>query len=74
MPVSLSTFSVKIDSKHYNFQEKEVELIAFPESLVLEITASSFLKTEELEKTFYSLYNKLFYLFDYLNYQLHGLC
>ena len=66
MPFSSSTFLAKIDPNHYNFQSKEVKLVALPESLSLEIVASSFLKIEELSKKLYSLYNELFYLFDYL--------
>lgn len=70
MPVPLSIFPVKIESNYHNFQEKEVELAALSGSLALEINASSFLKIEELSKTLYSLYNELFYLFNYLNCQV----
>src|SRR3954453_10299598 len=70
MPVFASNSLPKIESNYHNFQEKEVELVAFPNSLLLEVKASSLLKIEELNKTFYSLYNKLFYLFNYLDYQV----
>src|SRR5215216_786634 len=70
MLVSLSTFLTKIDLDCRNFVNKEVELAAFPEALILEINASSFLKIENLGRTFYSLYNELFYLFNYLDYQV----
>lgn len=70
MTVFPSTFLAKIDPSHYNFQKKEIKLASFPDSLTLEINANSFLKTEELSRVFYSLYNELLYLFNYLDYQV----
>jgi hypothetical protein len=70
MPVFPSTFLAEIDPSHHNFQEKEIRLASFPDSLTLEINANSFLKTKELSRIFYSFYNELLYLFNYLNYQV----
>jgi DNA polymerase III alpha chain len=70
MPALPSNFLTKVNSNRYDFQKKGIDLATLPKSLALEIIASSFLKTEELTRIFYSLYNELLYLFNYLSYQV----
>src|SRR4051812_36311818 len=71
MPVSFSLLPLaETNQKNSEFKDKKIELVSFPDTLSLEIASFSYLEIEELEKIFYSLYNKLFYLFNYLDYRV----
>ena len=60
--------------KELEIEEMDKDLgtatFAFSPPLGLEITTSDFLSAKSLGKLFYLLYNKLNYLFDYLDYQI----
>jgi hypothetical protein len=70
MLVSFPHLFAEIDSKYSEYKDKKIELAAFPSTFSLEIIFPHYLEAEELGKIFYSLYNKLFYLFNYLEYQI----
>src|SRR2546421_11887924 len=61
---------IDLNELNPNNQEQKIKLVSIPHSLYLEIVSSSFFKIEELSKIFYLLYNKLFYLFNYLDYRV----
>ena len=60
--------------KELEIEEMDKDLgratFAFSAPLGLEITTSDFLSAKSLGKLFYLLYNKLNYLFDYLDYHV----
>jgi len=70
MLVSFPHLFAEIDSKYSEYKDKKIELAAFPSTFSLEIIFPHYLEAEELGKIFYSLYNKLFYLFNYLEYRV----
>ncbi|RHZ36056.1 PolC-type DNA polymerase III [endosymbiont GvMRE of Glomus versiforme] len=70
MPISFSHFLAEINQEYFASKDEKIEFITFPATLSLEIVAPSYLEIKELEKIFYLLYNKLFYLFNYLDYQV----
>ena len=70
MLVSFPHLFAEIDSKYSEYKDKKIELTASSSTLSLEIILPHYLEAEELGKIFYSLYNKLFYLFNYLEYQI----
>jgi len=70
MLVSFPHLFAEINPKYSEYKEEKIELMASPSILSLEIIFPYYLEAEELGKIFYSLYNKLFYLFNYLEYQV----
>ncbi|CAJ0747095.1 20018_t:CDS:2 [Entrophospora sp. SA101] len=69
MPFSFPHLFAEINQKYFESGDEKIELVASPDDLSLAIASLSYLEIEELEKIFYSLYNKLFYFFNYLDYQ-----
>ena len=51
-------------------KDQKIRLVSISHSFYLEIILPSFLKIEELSKILYLLYNRLFYLFNYLDYRI----
>src|SRR5436190_17623026 len=61
---------VNLNELDLDRKEQKIKLVSIPNSLYLEIISPSFFEIEELSKIFYLLYNKLFYLFNYLDYRV----
>ena len=66
-PIDLLT---ELNKLNLNHKDQRVELVSVPYSLCLEISLPAFLEVEELSKILYLLYNRLFYLFNYLDYRI----
>src|SRR3954447_19810643 len=67
MPIDLST---ELNKLNLNHKDWKIELVSIPHSLYLEISLPAFFEVEELSKILYFFYNKLFYLFNYLDYRI----
>ena len=67
LPTDLLINLNELDLDH---KEQKNKLVSIPDSLYLEIISPAFFEIEELSKIFYLLYNKLFYLFNYLDYRI----
>ena len=67
MLVSFPHLFAEINPKYSEYKDEKVELAVSPSTLSLEIIFPHYLEAEELGKIFYSLYNKLFYLFNNFN-------
>jgi len=66
---SLSSSLKEIKVRH-NDNNFSIKFDSSPSNLSLEIIFPFLLSTEQLSQTLYSLYNKLFYLFNYLDYKI----
>ena len=71
MLISFPHLLVEINPKYHETKDEKIELVGSPDTFSLEIVSPYCLEVKELGKIFYSLYNKLFYLFNYLNYQVN---
>ena len=70
MLISFPHLLVETNPKYHETKDEKIELVVSPDNFSVEIVSPCCLEVKELGEIFYLLYNKLFYLFNYLNYRV----